>query len=116
MTASTIPNVVPAGQAYYVAATGTSQYVTVTSTNGSISSIYVENLDPTNDVFVNAVAGTGAVTATAPTAGNPQTGVAVQNGVGRSIYVCSPNQNATQANVAVVTFSSTASVVITPIC
>ena len=76
----------------------------------------VENLDPTNDVFVNAVAGTGAVTATAPTAGNPQTGVAVQNGVGRTIYVCSPNQNATQANVAVVTFSSTASVVITPIC
>jgi hypothetical protein len=111
MTASTIPNVVPAGQAYYVAATGTSQYVTVTSTNGSISSIYVENLDSTNDIFVNA-----QVTATAPTTGNPQTGVAVQNGVGRSIYVCSPNQNVTQANVAVVTFTSTANVVITPIC
>ena len=115
MTASTIPNVVPAGLAYYVAATGTSQYVTVTSTNGSISSIYVENLDPTNDVFVNAVAGTGAVTATAPTAGNPQTGVCVQNGQGRVIQLSALNQYNAFANVAVVTFGSTANVVITPV-
>ena len=116
MSLSTIQNIVPAGQSYYLAGTTTSANVVVASNNGSLVNIYVENLDTTNDVFVTWNTNAQAVTtAVAPTVGNPQTGVAVQNGQGRSILIAQPGSGLASANVAVVTFSGTANVVITPI-
>ena len=116
MSLSTVQSIVPAGNSSYIAGTTTSQATVVTSTNGSLVNIYVENLDTTNDVFVTWNTNAQAVTtAVAPTLGNPQTGIAVQNGQGRSILIAQPGSGLVSANVAVVAFSGTANVTITPV-
>ena len=114
MAQTTVSNIYAVGPSYYLSASTASTSANVVSTGASITQIYVENLDTTNDVFVNWSL-TGAVTAVAPTVGNPQTGVCIQNGQGRVIQLSALNQYNAFANVAVVTFGSTANVVITPV-
>ena len=83
MAQSTVSSVIPIANAVSITA---GSYSTVSWNGQSVLNMYVENLDTTNDAFINWTAGTGAVTATVPTAGNPQPGVAIQNGqeIGRA--------------------------------
>ena len=111
MAQSTVSSIIPIGNAVSITAGSTG----IVSWNGqTVLNVYVENLDTTNDAFINWTAGTGAVTATVPTAGNPQPGVAVQNNQGRIIQIAGGNA-ATVANVAVAGFSGSPQVIITPV-
>ena len=65
MAQSTVASIIPIGNAVSITA---GSYSIVSWNGQSVLNMYVENLDSTNDVFINWTAGTGAVTATVPTA------------------------------------------------
>ena len=111
MAQSTVSSVIPIANAVSITA---GSYSTVSWNGQSVLNMYVENLDATNDAFINWTVDTGAVSAVAPTAGNPQPGVAIQNNQGRIIQIAGGNA-ATVANVAVVGFSGSPQVIITPV-
>ena len=115
MPNTTVSSVYPEGQTYFVSANTTSTSVNVTANGNSVNLLYVENLDLNNDVFVAYTTQPGNITATAPTVGTPQSGLAVQNGQGRVIQISALNQFNAFANVAVVTFGGNANVTITPV-
>lgn len=111
MAVSTVASVTPVGLAYSITANATA---VISWAGQSVSNLYVENLDATNDIFVNWTVGTGAVAAVLPTAGNPQSGICVQNGQGRIILIPGGTAN-TVANVAVTSFAGTPQAILTPV-
>ena len=114
MSASTVGSVTVLGNAYFIQAGATSNAAVISGPN--VVNLYVENLDTTNDVFVTWNTNSAvATTAVLPTAGTPQFGVAVQNGQGRIINIATGNPNVPSANVAVIAFSGTPQVIITPV-
>lgn len=114
MPASTVQNIIPQGPSYFVQASTSSSNLVISGSN--VVNLYVENLDTTNDIFVNWNTNSAtAITAVAPTVGSPQSGVCIQNNQGRIITIGTGNPNVPAANVAVVSFGGTANVVITPV-
>jgi hypothetical protein len=103
MALSTVNTVYTLSSAYLIAASSTSANVTVSSGNTDILNVLIENLDATNDVFVNWGLNGSAVTSTVPTAGNPQPGIAIQSGASKIINVATGgfNPNVTVAATAV---------------
>ena len=120
MALSTNTNVYPAGPTVAISATTTSSqaYVTTStdpSTGNNISAILVENLDATNDVFVNWSLTGSTVTATAPYPGAPQAGITIQQGQGKVINIGNPGTFDSNITVAANCVAGTATVHITPV-
>lgn len=117
MSISTATNVYPAGLTFQIAASTTSAqtYVT-TSNNSSITAILVENLDATNDVYINWSTTASSVTAVVPSAGNPTQGIAVQANSNKVINIA-PVGSAFDSNVTIAAnaVSGSATVLITPV-
>jgi len=116
MTISTSTNVLTAGSTFAIAATTTSSQTYVTSGTNNIQAILVENLDSTNDVFVNWSLTSATLTATVPSAGNPQPGVAVQANSNKIIQI-GPVGGPYDGNVTVAAnaITGTATVLFTPV-
>ena len=115
MAQSTNTSVYPAGSTVSLAATTTSSQAYVTAGTNNIGAILVENLDATNDVYVNW-SQASTVTAVVPSAGNPTAGICIQSGTGKVINVAATGQvfdsNITVAANAV---TGTATVQFTPV-
>ena len=111
MAISTSNTIFALSNAYLIAATGTSANVTVANGNTDIFNVLVENLDTTNDVFINWGINGAATVATVPTAGNPQRGVAVQSGGSKIINVVSGGYNG-NVTVAATAITGTANVLV----
>ena len=120
MALSTNTNIYPAGPTVSISATTTSSqaYVTTASdpaTGNNISAILVENLDATNDVFVNWSTNP-TVTATVPSGFNgPQAGITIQNGQGKIINLGQQGTFINNVTIAANAVTSTATVHITPV-
>jgi hypothetical protein len=115
MSLSTSTNVFPLGPTFAILATTTSAQTYVTAGSNNIASILVENLDTTNDVFVNWSLTASTVTATLPTTGIPQTGIAIQNNSSKIIQVGVPGGFDSNITVAANAVTGTATVHITPV-
>jgi hypothetical protein len=111
MAISTSNTVFPLSSAYLIATTATSANVTVSSGNTCVYNVLVENLDATNDVFVNWGLNGSATVATVPTAGNPQRGVAVQANGSKVINIASGSYNG-NVTVAATAITGTANVLV----
>jgi len=115
MSLSTSTVVYPIGSTFAIAATTTSSQTYVTAGVNNIQSILVENLDTTNDVFVNWSLTASTVTATVPTAGTPQSGITIQNNSSKIIQVGTPGAFDSNITVAANAVTGTATVHITPV-
>jgi len=115
MPISTNSTIYPAGSTFAISASTTSSQTYVTAGTNNIQAILVENLDTTNDVFVNWGLTTATVTATPPTAGNPAAGVGVQNGQSKLIVVNTGANFDSNITVAANAVTGTATVYITPV-
>ena len=115
MSLSTSTNVFPLGPTFAIAASTTSAQTYVTAGGNNIASILVENLDTTNDVFVNWSLTAATVTATVPSAGAAQSGVTVQNNSSKIIQVGTPGAFDSNITVAANAVTGTATVHITPV-
>lgn len=117
MSISTATNVYSAGLTFAIAASTTSAqtYVT-TNNNSSITAILVENLDATNDVYINWSATASSVTAVVPSTGTATQGFAVQANSNKVINIASVG-GTFDANVTVAAnaITGTATVLITPL-
>lgn len=115
MSLSTSTNIYPAGSTFAIAASTTSSQTYVTAGTNNIQAILVENLDATNDVFINWSTTAATVTATLPNAG-PAAGVAVQAGANKIINLSAPSA-AFDSNVTVAAncITGTATIYITPV-
>ena len=117
MSISTATNVYPAGLTFAIAASTTSAqtYVT-TNNNSSITAILVENLDATNDVYINWSTTASSVTAVVPSTGTATQGIAVQANSNRVINIA-PIGGTFDGNVTVAAnaVTGTATVLITPV-
>ena len=111
---SSVQSITPLGNAYTIVTNNTTANTVVVGGNGaSVNNLFIENLDTTNDVFINWAFNGKSVTAVVPTVGSPQTGVTVQNGSGRIIQINTGTQFIANANVAAISFSGTPQIVIT---
>ena len=115
MALSTNSQIYPAGQTFIISATTTSAQTYVTSGSNNLQAVLVENLDTTNDVFVNWSLTASTVTATVPYAGAPQSGVTIQQGQGKVINIGNPGTFDSNITVAANCVTGTATVHITPV-
>jgi len=115
MSLSTSTNIYPVGPTFSIAATTTSAQTYVTAGTNNIASILVENLDTTNDVFINWSLTAATVTATVPAANQPQPGITIQNNSSKLIQVGTPGAFDSNITVAANAVTGTATVHITPV-
>ena len=115
MALSTNSQIFPAGQTFIISATTTSAQTYVTSGSNNLQAVLVENLDTTNDVFINWSTNP-TVTATVPSGFNgPQAGITIQNGQGKIINLGQQGTFINNVTIAANAVSSTATVHITPV-
>jgi len=118
MALSTSTNIYPIGNSVFIGATTASQQVYVTAPGSNISALLIENLDATNDVFVNYSTGSTS-TATVPTTGTPQPGVAVQANSNKVINIAAVgatfDSNVTVSLALAIPGATAANVLITPV-
>jgi len=115
MSLSTNTNIYTAGPTVSIAATTTSSQTYVTAGTNNIAAILVENLDATNDVFVNWSLTASSVVATVPAALQPQSGICIQNNSSKIINVSTPGTFDSNITVAANAVTGTATVQITPV-
>ena len=115
MALSTATSIFPAGSTFAIAASTTSSQTYVTAGTNNIQTILVENLDTTNDVFVNWSLTAATVTATVPAANQPQPGITIQNNSSKIIQVGTPGAFDSNITVAANAVTGTATVHITPV-
>jgi hypothetical protein len=116
MSISTATNVYPIGLTFVIAASNTSAQTYVTTNNTSITAIMVENLDATNDVYVNWSTTAPSVTAVVPSTGTATQGLAVQANNNKVINIA-PVGGTFNGNITVAAnaITGTATVLITPV-
>lgn len=116
MPLSTATSIVPAGSTFAIAATTTSSQTYVTAGTNNIAAILVENLDATNDVYVNWSTVSSTVTATVPSAGLATSGIAVQAN-GNKVITINPQGGTFDSNITVAAnaITGTATVLFTPV-